>query len=199
VLSLTSDDSRDQTKAVLMALAEEAREADLTLWHQLQEWLEDHGERRVNIPYARALARLMPPVAVRLRRDFAAVLSLIRAHALLHQQNRGLDQLGRIVANLDDFSDLVASLVAEGVGATVSAATRENGSGRARLGQGNWNWSHGQPDRQAPASGQEQCQPSPEGGRDGWMDCQPGGSSGPFGLGRRHERRTATDLTVAVR
>ena len=33
----------------------------------------------------------MPPVAVRLRRDFGAVLGLIRAHALLHQATRGRD------------------------------------------------------------------------------------------------------------
>ena len=38
-------------------------------WHALQSWLEG-TERRVKIPYAKRLAGSIPPVAVRLRRDF---------------------------------------------------------------------------------------------------------------------------------
>jgi hypothetical protein len=67
-------------------------------------------------------------VAVWLRRDFAAILSLIRAHAILHQQTRNRGPDGRIVATLDDYevvAGLTAPLIAEGVGSTVSAATRE--------------------------------------------------------------------------
>ncbi len=129
VLSLTSDDSRAQTGRVLAALASDATgDTDLTQWVELQRWLEDQEECRVVIPYARKLARLVPPVAVRLRRDFAHVLSLIRAHALLHRVNREKDHDGRIVASLDDYevvAKLISPLIAEGVGATVSEATRE--------------------------------------------------------------------------
>ncbi len=46
------------------------------------------GERRVAIPFAQALADLVPPKAVRLRRDFGLLLTLIRAHALLHRASR---------------------------------------------------------------------------------------------------------------
>jgi hypothetical protein len=43
----------------------------------LQEWLES-GSHSVVIPYDRVLAQLVAPIAVRLRRDFGAVLNLVR-------------------------------------------------------------------------------------------------------------------------
>jgi hypothetical protein len=129
VLSITTDDSRDQTARVLRALADETDPVvDLGEWVALQRWLAAHGERRVTIPYAASLARLIPPVAVRLRRDFGTVLALIRAHAMLHQCNRRRDEAGRVVADLDDYAEVhrvVADVVAEGVAATVSPTMRE--------------------------------------------------------------------------
>ena len=129
LLSLTVTDTRDQTAAVMVALANETTGdgPDLEAWRALQTWLEAQG-RGVTIPYAGTLSGLIPPVAVRLRRDFGAVLNLIRAHALLHQATRGRDDEGRIVANIEDYSkvrELVKDLVSEGVGATVSPAVRE--------------------------------------------------------------------------
>ena len=128
VLSLTTDDSREQTRRVMRELASESdADVDLSEWQQLQVWLEDAGERRVTIPYAPVLAELIPPVAVRLRRDFGAVLALIRAHAILHQCFRARDADGRVVASLGDYDavrDLVAGVLAEGVGSTVSVTTR---------------------------------------------------------------------------
>lgn len=127
-LSLTTDDSRDQTKRVFRELANEAQDAtDLTRWHQLHTWLQT-AEHRVTIPYGPALADLVEPVAVRLRRDFGAILALIRAHAVLHQLNRLRDSERRIVATLDDYEvvrDLVAGTISEGVGATVSSTVRD--------------------------------------------------------------------------
>jgi hypothetical protein len=101
----------------------------------LQVWLAAN-ERDVTIPYAEVLAGLIPPVAVRLRRDFRAVLALIRAHALLHQTSRARDRYGRIVATLDDYSivrDLVGDLVAEGVEATVPPGVRETVSATVEI------------------------------------------------------------------
>ena len=49
-------------------------------------------------------------------RDFGALLTLIRSHALLHQASRSRDQNGRVVATLDDYAvvhDLVADLLAD--------------------------------------------------------------------------------------
>jgi hypothetical protein len=85
-------------------------------------------DNRVTIPFARAIAERIPPVAVRLRRDFGSILALIRAHAVLHQASRERDEAGRIVATVDDYAvvrDLVADIVSEGVGTTVSDAVRE--------------------------------------------------------------------------
>jgi hypothetical protein len=65
---------------------------------------------------------------VRLRRDFGAVLNLVRAHAILHQSTRSRDAQGRILATLADYAavyDLVIDIIAQGVQATVSAAIRE--------------------------------------------------------------------------
>ena len=95
LLSLSATDTADQTKLVLSRLAnDDLTEPDLARWHDLQVWLET-AEHRVAIPYARTLADLVPPVAVRLRRDFRAVLSLIRSHALLHQASRERDDAGQ--------------------------------------------------------------------------------------------------------
>src|SRR5829696_6881344 len=70
LLSLTVNDTKEQTRDVLATLAEEDGEApDLKPWQALQEWLAT-TEHRVHIPYAEVLAGLIPPVAVRLRRDF---------------------------------------------------------------------------------------------------------------------------------
>jgi Toprim domain len=128
ILSLGTDDSREQTERVILELADErAALPDLADWHDLQRWLAN-GEHRVTIPYARPLAKLIPPIAVRLRRDVGSLLALIRAHAVLHQASRRRDEQGRIIADLDDYAvvrDLVADTLAEGVGATVSATVRE--------------------------------------------------------------------------
>jgi len=130
LLSLTVTDTQDQTKAVMAALAEGAGETgpNLERWHALQVWLES-AEHGVWIPYAKKLAGLIPPVAVRLRRDFGAVLNLIRAHALLHQATRERDAEGRIVATIEgDYGavrELVADLVSEGIEATVPKTVRE--------------------------------------------------------------------------
>ena len=87
----------------MAALAEEAGEAgpNFEHWHAFQVWLE-RAEHRVSVPYAKVLADLIPPVAVRLRRDFGALLNLIRAHALLHQDSRDRDANGRIVATIEE-------------------------------------------------------------------------------------------------
>jgi hypothetical protein len=121
----------------MAALAEEAGEAapDLATWHALQVWLES-AEHRVWMPYAKILADLIPPVAVRLRRDFGALLNLIRAHALLHQATRERDGEGRIVATIQDYAavrELVVDLVGEGVEATVPATVRETVEAAKRL------------------------------------------------------------------
>jgi hypothetical protein len=102
LLSLGVIDTQEQTRAVMQSLAvDDARNAiDHTRWHAFQAWLAT-GERRVSVPFAEKLADLIPPVAVRLRRDFKLLLTLIRAHALLHRETRGRDGQGRVLATLN--------------------------------------------------------------------------------------------------
>jgi hypothetical protein len=130
LLSLAVKDTPEQTKAVLLALAsgsEATSAVDFDKWRAFQIWLTT-GERRVVVPFDSALANLIPPIAVRLRRDFRLLLTLIEAHALLHREQRGRDDSGRILASLDDYAavrELVGDLVAEGVDATVKAEMKE--------------------------------------------------------------------------
>jgi len=127
LLSITVSDTPEQTKNVLLALSEEEGEADLTQWQALQRWI-DLSEHRVVIPYSRALAERIPPIAVRLRRDFTQILGLIRSHAILCQAMRQKDSNGRIIAAIEDYAvarELVADVVSDGVGATVSQTIRE--------------------------------------------------------------------------
>jgi DNA-binding transcriptional ArsR family regulator len=138
LLSLTVTDTQDQTRAVMAALAEEVSEAgpNFEPWHALQVWLEG-AEHRVWIPYAKILADLIPPVAVRLRRDFGALLNLIRAHALLHQASRDRDDKGRIIATIEEdyaaVRELVVDLVGEGVETTVPKTVRQTVDAVKRL------------------------------------------------------------------
>jgi hypothetical protein len=136
MLSLTVSDTREQTAAVIRALANGGADgADLSQWQALQTWLAT-SKCQVFIPYAAHLAEMVPPVAVRLRRDFKTVLTLIRAHALLHQACRQKDASGRIVAEIADYTavrELVADLVAEGADAAIKPEVRETISAVAVL------------------------------------------------------------------
>lgn len=133
LFSVPISDSQEQTRAILQKLGERDAGLEVTddldagLWHALQTWLE-LSEQRVTVPYAKVLAELVPPLAVRLRRDFPAVLGLIKAHAVLHQSQRDRDAKGRIIATPDDYKaiyELVHDLIATGLRASVSSTTRE--------------------------------------------------------------------------
>lgn len=128
MLTVTVDDSADHTKEILSALADEdAEPPDLSEWRAHQVWISA-GECRVTIPYSKQLAAKIPPIAVRLRRDFGAILNLIRSHALLHRATRERDGQGRIIATLEDYAvvrELVADLISDGTGATVPEIVRE--------------------------------------------------------------------------
>jgi hypothetical protein len=134
--SLRVSDSRKQTMQIMAAAAQNVSgkadahvndEAELMDWVALQEWL-DCAEHRVVVPFAQRVAKLMPPVAVRLRRDFPAVMSLIQAHALLHQKTRKRDEQGRIIATLRDYivvRELIKGVIAEAAEQSVPKSIRE--------------------------------------------------------------------------
>jgi hypothetical protein len=132
-LSLSTDDTPEQTRRVYGVFADleegAASPVDFEGWQDLQAWIAAHGETRVLIPFVRALSKLMPVGATRLRRDFVSLLCLVRAHAILYQAQRERDAGGRIVATVEgDYGPvraLVGELIAEGVEASVAARTRE--------------------------------------------------------------------------
>jgi hypothetical protein len=141
MFSIPVTDTPAHTGAVLAAIAAGAAgqsaltEIDPAPWHALQLWIEG-GAREAVVPFASPLAAAIPPVAVRLRRDFAALLGLIQTHAILHQAQRERDERGRVLAKLDDYAavyELTADLVAAGVGASVSQTVRETVAAVAEL------------------------------------------------------------------
>jgi hypothetical protein len=132
LLSLTVTDTPQQTKAVFKVLTRNHHspgtvQVDYERWHRLQCWLAT-GEREVVIPFAGQLADRVLALAVRQRRDFGALLTLIRAHALLHRASRERNEAGAIIATVEDYAavrGLVADLFAEGIEATVSTTVRQ--------------------------------------------------------------------------
>jgi len=134
LFSIPITDNPEQTRSVMQAMAAKAvgtgkgASLDVRPWHDLQNWLGEIDEFWVVIPYAEALAKAIPPVAVRLRRDFGALLGLIKTHAILHQYQRDRDAEGRIMATVEDYAvvhELVADLVSAGVEASVPPTVRE--------------------------------------------------------------------------
>jgi len=129
LLSLTVSDTPAQTRVVMLAQADDVEDdgVDYERWHAYQCWLA-LGKLRVVVPFAKHLAGEIPTVAIRLRRDFPMLLSLIKAHALLHREQRARDDRGRIVATLADYGtvrELISDLFSEGIEACVAKVVRE--------------------------------------------------------------------------
>ena len=133
LLSLTVDESEEQTRAVMRKIAARrnrpvpAEPPDLGQWHVLFHWLKHHGEHRVYIPYAEHLAATAAASAVRMRRDFGVLLGMIEAHAVLHQGNRERDLYGRIIATAADYEaarDILAEAFAVSSGQKAKESVR---------------------------------------------------------------------------
>ena len=130
MLSLEVDDSEEQTKAVLQKVASieghgrRDQSFDFTAWHDYQRWLAA-GDCEVEVPFADELAKLIPPKAVRLRRDFGQVLCAIKAHALMHREHRERNERGAIVANIDRDYVVVRRLMAEILATSAEVKLRE--------------------------------------------------------------------------
>lgn len=127
VLSLETDDSTEQTKRVLREIASEASTHEVDQWLALQGWLKN-ANHEVTIPFASELAEKIPPIAVRLRRDFSSLLALIRSHAVLHQMTRERDEKRRIVATIEDYGvvrELIIDSISAGLEATVAPIVRQ--------------------------------------------------------------------------
>lgn len=108
-LSLFLDETEDQTRRIMMRQASYYNgfrpldEAQLEVFQDADRLLSDGDSLRVAIPYAEFLAQRFPAQKRRARRDFPRLLKLIAASAFLHQNQRGRDWDGRIVADVADY------------------------------------------------------------------------------------------------
>jgi len=145
VLSVCIPDTPDQTRLVLHAQADRSngaiRGCDFGPFVALQQWLVLAGERRVVIPFAHHLAEAMSVTAVRMRRDFGQLLTVIRTIAILHQRQRDRDHRGYIVATPNDYrqarwllEEVFMTTVQEGI----TPAVRETVEAVARLSVDGW-------------------------------------------------------------
>lgn len=107
VFDLHIDDSEALTRQVLRRLGAQAAgrirmpaHSELKIWHEALKQLE---AQEVSVPFGPYLAEAFPAELVRARRDFQRALRLVEVIALLHQQQRDLDELGRVVATVADY------------------------------------------------------------------------------------------------
>jgi len=102
-------DDQDSIRAALAAQAAVevagAAEPDPALV-AAQAYLQRLAPWDVVVPYAGELAALIgrSPAAPRIKRDFARLLSLIKAHAVLCHGQRSRDASGRLVASAEDYA-----------------------------------------------------------------------------------------------
>lgn len=133
LVSIDISDDCDQTKQIMMKIAEssmgwEKEKPSLQDFIDYQVWIEKLGNKNVVIPYAKVLAEETRPSAVRLRRDFSVLISLIKIIAILYQHQREIDSNGSIVATLDDYAlayELVSAKINEGAESSIKQTIRE--------------------------------------------------------------------------
>lgn len=134
-ISITVNDTRQHTRSVISEIAtKNGYTPNMERWHALQEVLEIDKESDVFIPYAQWIAHTIPEEAlhVRLRRDFTHLLNFIKAHALLHRENRERNGSGYLVATCEDYRivrALLYDVFAEALEASVSPTVRETVNG----------------------------------------------------------------------
>jgi hypothetical protein len=107
MLSYRVTESQEQTRGVIESLSVRATGAssqslDLAPFHDLQRWIA-LGPNDAVIPFAPNIAAGIPPSMVRFRRDVGSLFSFIKACAILHQAQRGIDSQGRVVASVADY------------------------------------------------------------------------------------------------
>ena len=129
MLSLELSDTSAQTASAMRMIAQvwglnkSAEDVDFAPWQDYQRWLAA-GETRVYIPFAPELADLIPPKAVRVRRDFTQMLAAIKAHALLHREHRERDK-GEIVATVEEDYAAVRILMRDILAEAAEVKVRE--------------------------------------------------------------------------
>lgn len=130
MLSVNVPENKEQMKAALMSLAsgsgKPTDEIDYDAWHAFHRYVTS-GDQDVVVPYLAGLVDYLPLHHDRIKRDFAQVIALLKACALVHQFSRGRDEQGRVIANRDDYElihYLLDEPLSEGLAVTVSEPVR---------------------------------------------------------------------------
>jgi hypothetical protein len=116
-LEVSLSDDPGQTRAVMLAHAQSVTGTngvapDTAPFLALQQWLAVAGAKQVIVPFATTLSHLVPPTAVRMRRDFRQLLTCVQAVALLRQCQRERTGAGTVIATIEDYAEARALLVA---------------------------------------------------------------------------------------
>lgn len=130
MLSYHLDESMGRIQAALMSQAHllqaEPRALDAEPWNELHEFVAK-GDMSVLIPFSTAIVQRLPLTHFRVMRDFPQVVSLIRAHALMHQCTRERGDKGEVIATVADYQavyDLISDPLAHGLEEAVPAQVR---------------------------------------------------------------------------
>jgi hypothetical protein len=122
-------DSDRQIKSALLAQAglELSQPADIdSALIAFQEYLQLSAPWHVVVPCARAIAEAIskaPGLNSRITRDYARLIALIKAVALLNMGRRKTDDRGRIIATVEDYQ-MVYSLVGDMYTASLTGASQ---------------------------------------------------------------------------
>lgn len=128
LFTLEISDEPSHVRAALLTQAKIEREGvsepDAALV-AFQEYLQVRAPWRVSIPFVHTLAELIGKgiAAPRILRDFARLLSLIRAVTIIRYRHRKTDASGRVIAQIEDYAT-VRGLVNQMYADSVSGGTR---------------------------------------------------------------------------
>jgi hypothetical protein len=111
-LSIETDDSQRQTGDILLSIAGRssttiaAAASDAPLaWHAFYRYIEVAGPHTVIVPYIDWLALNANRSAIRMRRDFMQLKSLIEASAVMHLKTRARGANNEIIAAVQDYAN----------------------------------------------------------------------------------------------
>jgi hypothetical protein len=112
MIQLWIDESQEQTKAIVVSIAKRYMGGDnpdptgvIDKHHEFQDWLQRQEYHGVCIPYAEALAGLLPTGKVQARRVVPQLFTILETTVLLNQHQRQLSSDGRLVATGSDYAE----------------------------------------------------------------------------------------------
>lgn len=106
LFDLYTDESEKQTENILLMQAKQIESQkpeiveEVKVWRAAQTILQNY---RVYVPFATELVDEFPKNKTRARRDYPRLLSLIKSHTLLYQNQRRLDKEGFLIAKVEDL------------------------------------------------------------------------------------------------